>query len=114
MRVKIQVSEVELIEAPENVLGRSVEVASTRIIREVIAQRFALQFFLETPKIAKQEDDGGLVEPARVDHRIEEEKTLCDFVLVWFSRRMFVVLADVYEKYNAGAAFELMDPLFPL
>ena len=114
MRVKIQVSVVELIEAPENVLGRSVEVASTRIIREVIDQRFAPQFFLEAPNIAKQEDDGGAVEPARVDHGIEEEKTLCDFVLVWFSGRIFVVLADVHEKYNADATFELMDPLFPL
>lgn len=73
---------VELIEAPENVLNRSVEVASTCTIREVIAQRFALQFFLETPRIAKQKDDGGLVEPLRVNHGIEEEKTLYDFVLV--------------------------------
>lgn len=82
MRVNIQVSLVELIKARENVLGRTVEVASTCIIREVIDQRFALQFSLETPNIAKQEEDGGAVEPARVDHGIEEEKTLCDFVLV--------------------------------
>lgn len=50
----------------------------------------------------------------RVDHGIEEEKALHHFVLAWFFGEMFVVLAEVYEKYNADAAFELMDPLFPL
>lgn len=114
MRVKIQVSAVELIEPPENVLGRSVEVASTRAIREVIGQRYALQFFLKTPNIAKQEDDGGAIKPVRVDDRIEEEKALHHFVLIWFFGEMFVVLAEVNEKCNADAAFELMDPLFPL
>lgn len=52
-------------------------------------------------------------EPVRVYHGIEEEKTLCEFVLVWFSGRMFVVLAHVYKKDNADAGFELMDPLCP-
>jgi hypothetical protein len=39
LRVEVEVCSVDLVESPEQIFGSSVDVISSRVIREIVAQR---------------------------------------------------------------------------
>ena len=65
---------VHLVEAPEEVFGSTVDVFTTRVIREVLYQRRLLQFLSEEVNFVEEKDDGCSHEPSRVHNGIEENK----------------------------------------
>ena len=63
---------VNLVESPQQILRRSINIISTRVVREVVAQRRAAKLLLEKIDLVEEEDDTGAHEPSRIDDRIEQ------------------------------------------
>jgi len=64
---------VDLVEAPEQVLGGLIDVVSARVVREVVAERGPAKLLLEDVYLIEEQDDAGPHEPARVDDRVKEQ-----------------------------------------
>ena len=65
-------SPINLIESPQQILRRSVNIISSRVIREVVAQRRAAKLLLEKIDLVEEEDDTGAHEPSRIDDRVKQ------------------------------------------
>lgn len=63
---------IDLIESPQQILRRSVNIISSRVIREVVSQRRAAKLLLKKIDLVEEEDDTGAHEPSRIDDRIEQ------------------------------------------
>lgn len=72
---------VHLVEPPEKVLGRLVDVDATGVVGEVVAQRRPPELLAEDVDLVQEEDDARPYEPPRVDDRVEQEETLHHSVL---------------------------------
>ena len=66
LRIEVQVSSVDLIESPQQVLRRSVHVVPTRVVREVIAEGRPSQLLLEEIDLVEEENDTRSHEPPRI------------------------------------------------
>jgi len=73
LRVEVQVSPVDLVKSPEQILGSLVNIVSTRIVWEIVAERGPTKLLLEDINLVEEEDNTGPHEPSRVDHRVEEQ-----------------------------------------
>lgn len=71
LRIQVQMCSVDLIEAPEQVLCSLVDIISTRIIGEIVAQGRSGQLLLENIDLIEEQNDTGSHKPARVDYRVE-------------------------------------------
>ena len=74
LRKEGKVCAVDLVKAPEQVFGRAVDVVAAGIVGEVVGQRGSTEFLFEEINLVEEEDDAGPHEPARVDHRIEQDQ----------------------------------------
>lgn len=81
LRIQIEVCPIHLVESPQEVLRRPVDVVTTRVVREVIAQGRFRKFRSEEIDFVQEQDDGCSHEPSRVDHRVEEHEGLHHSVL---------------------------------
>ena len=81
LRVEIQMCPIHLIESPQEILGSTINVVATRIIREVVAQWRSGQLLFEKVDLVEEEDDARPHKPPRVDHRVKENQALHHSVL---------------------------------
>lgn len=77
---------VDLVKAPEEVLGGAVDIVPTRVVWEVVAQGRAAELLSEKVDLVQEEDDAGPDEPPRVDDGVEQHETLHHAVLVTVSQ----------------------------
>lgn len=103
---------VDLVEAPEQVLGRAVDVVAAGVVWEVLVERGAAELLTEEVDLVEEEDDGGAHEPARVDDGVEEDEGLHHAVLVAFFEQDLVVFAEGDAEDDGGDVFEAVDPFF--
>jgi hypothetical protein len=81
--IKIEISAIDLIEAPEQILGRAVDVVAAGVVGKVVVERGARELELEEIDLVEEEDDAGAHEPARVDDRVEQHQAFHHPVLDW-------------------------------
>lgn len=72
---------VHLIESPQEVLGSLVHIISPGVVWEVISQRRPCQLLLEYINLVEEQNDARSHEPARVDHRVEQQQAFHHAVL---------------------------------
>jgi hypothetical protein len=61
--VKIELSAIDLIETPQQVLGRLVDITTSGIVREVIAEWRPRQFVFEQIHFVQEQNDASSREP---------------------------------------------------
>ena len=69
--VEVQVCPVDLVEAPEQILGGLVDIAPSRVVGEIVSQRGSAQLLFENIHLVEKQDDACPHEPSRVDDRVE-------------------------------------------
>ena len=73
---------IDLVESPEQILCRTVDVVTARVVRKVIAERRPRKFRLEQIDLIEEKNDARPHEPAAVDDRVEEHQALHHAVLL--------------------------------
>lgn len=73
---------IYLVESPQQVLGGSIDIISTRVVGEEIPQRRSSQFVFEEIHFVEEKDDTRPHEPSRVHHRIEKNQTFHHTILL--------------------------------
>ena len=81
LRVEVEICTVDLIESPEQVLGRSVHIIATRVIGEIVAERRSRKLELEEIDLVQEQDDAGPHEPPGIDHRVKQDQTFHHSIL---------------------------------
>lgn len=132
--IEVEMCSVDLVEPPEKVLRRPVDVVSTRVVGEVVDQGRSAELLLEQIDLVEEEDDARPHEPPRVDHRVEEDETLHHSVLhiasavsllearlrtkeahlIALFQQHLVVFAQGDAEDDRRDILETMDPLLPL
>lgn len=74
-------SSIDLVEAPEEIFGRPVDIVASGIVGEIVAQRRATEFLPEQINLVEEEDDTRAHEPSRIDDRVEQHQTFHHTVL---------------------------------
>ena len=110
----MEVRAVDLVEAPEQVLGRLVGIVAARVVLEVVAQWRPAELLLENVDFVEKQDDAGAHKPPRVDDRVKEQQTLHHAVLAALFQEHLVILAQGNAKYDRGHIFEAVNPLLTL
>ncbi|KAI3493002.1 hypothetical protein L1887_42377 [Cichorium endivia] len=114
MRIDAEPRAVRLREAPENVLGRLVDVRSATVFGKVLGERLLGDLLLENVNLVEKEDDRGAQEPSAVDHRLKEHQRLGHAVLPALLQQHLVVLAQRHAKDDRRHRLKAVDPLFAL
>lgn len=80
---------VDLVEAPEQILGCSVHVIATRVVWEVFGERRFAQLLTEQIDFVEEKDDTRAHEPSRVDDRVKQHQTFHHTILWEVSKESF-------------------------
>lgn len=64
LRIQIKMCSVDLIESPKKVLGSTIDVGATTVVREVVLQRRFGKLFLEQINFVEEEDNASSHKPA--------------------------------------------------
>lgn len=72
---------IDLIEPPQQIFGRTVDIIATGIVWEVVPKRRPTKLLLEQIHLVEEEDDACPHEPSRVDHRVEKHQTFHHAIL---------------------------------
>ena len=81
LRVEIKMCSVHLIEPPQEIFGRPVNIITTGVVREVVPERRPAELSLEEIHLVQEEDDACPHEPSRIDNRIEKHQTFHHAIL---------------------------------
>jgi hypothetical protein len=57
-------SSIDLVESPEQVFGCSIDIVATRVIREIIPKRGAVELLFEEIDFIQEENDAGPHKPS--------------------------------------------------
>lgn len=127
LRVKIKLSPVHLVEPPQQIFGRSVDVVATRVVGEVIPQRRSTELLFEEIDLVEEQNDAGSHKPSRIDDRIEEDQTFHHAILHWcqnpwfhflgccayligFFQKDLIVFTQRHTEDDGRNIFETVDP----
>lgn len=72
---------IHLIESPEEVFRRPINIVAAGVVREILAQRRSPEFLPKQVDFIQEQDDACSHEPAGVDNRIKQNQTLHHSVL---------------------------------
>lgn len=81
LRIKVEVGPIDLIETPQQIFRRSIDIIASRVVGKIIPQRRSTQFLFEEIHFVEEEDNAGAHEPARIHHRVEQDQTFHHSVL---------------------------------
>ena len=62
---------VDLIEPPQQVLGRLVDVVAARVVGKVVGQWRSSEFLLKNIDLVEEENDTRAHKPPRIDYRVK-------------------------------------------
>jgi len=129
LRVEIKMCSVHLVEPPQEIFGRSVDIVTSGIVWKVIPKRRPTELLLEQIDLVQEEDDACPHKPSRIDHRVEKHETFHHAILEWrqleplmdheechlvaFFQKYLIILAERHAEYNGCDILETMDPLLP-
>lgn len=83
LRVEIKMCSVHLVEPPQEIFGRSVDIVTSGIVWEIICKRRPTELLLEQIHLIQEEDDACSHEPSRIDDRVEKHQTFHHSILEW-------------------------------
>lgn len=93
LRIEIEVSTIDLVEAPQQILGSSICVIASRVVGEVFRERRLAQLLPKKIDLVEEQNDTRPHEPSRVDHRVEKHQTFHHTVL-----RTSLVIRDLVKR----------------
>ena len=99
-----KMSAIDLVKTPEQVFGRAVDVVAAGVVGKVVSERGSTEFLFEEIDLVEEEDDAGPHEPARVDHRIEQDQGFHHPILFRISRWDLVLLLHPFHGMGQGQA----------
>ena len=67
---------IDLIEPPEKVFRRAIDIRAARVVGEIVAEWALLELRLEQIDLIQEEDDTRPHEPPRVDDRVKQHQAL--------------------------------------
>lgn len=94
LRIQVEVRPIDLVETPQQIFRRAIDIVAARIIRKIISQRRPAQFLFEQVNFVEKEDNAGAHEPARIHNRVEQDKTFHHSVL-------HAIIRDAQSNANA-------------
>ena len=65
-------SSVDLVEPPQQILGRTIDIIAARVIWKVIAKWRSRKLRFEQIDLVEEQDNTGSHEPPAIDYRVEE------------------------------------------
>jgi hypothetical protein len=72
LRIEVQVGPINLVESPQEIFGRPVDIVSAGIVGKVVGKWAPGQLHLEQIDLVQEEDYTGPHKPTAVDNRIEQ------------------------------------------
>jgi len=90
---------IDLVEPPQQILCRAIDVVAARVVRKIVDQGRLAQFLAEEIDLVQEQDDACPHEPARVDDRVEQDETLHHAVLKRSSQRVLYYV-DGFRNYS--------------
>lgn len=74
-------SSVNLIEPPKQILGGFVDIVTSRVVGEVVAERRPGELDLEDVDLVQEKNDAGSHEPTRIHNRVEKKQAFHHAIL---------------------------------
>ena len=122
---------VDLVEPPQKILGRTIDIITARVVRKIRSQGRPTQLSLEQVDLVEEENDARPREPPRIHDGVKKDQTFhhailpghcklfakmtstmtgCPY-LITFLQQYLIVLTQRYAEDDGRDIFEAMNPL---